>query len=400
MAAMVWGGHAVSAWVEKRKEYGTVCVRWKFRGQRGRIKCVTTTEARRLAAEISSAHARGIAWRPRNDDLNPRLADVCRTYLERHELSKRPNTIKGWRQSLSLFLRFLRLRKPRGRLSPTLLSEDSIQGFYRYMRDEREANSSTARTRAIHASMLWQWASTSAEFGDIVPPFIRTPLPQLDAPEPVAAPMWAMCDKVIETARTSNNPQSEYHYRLMVVARFTGLRVNQALGLRWSDFDIDACTLRIRGELGKTRNERRGRTVPISAHLVAEIATWGRRDGWLIVYPTRGSAGHSTPTAGVRNHWRASGIDSRFWKGRPVHSFRKAFASELIMRGADRFAVEMLCGRSAGMQDTYLDPAFLWSSMVEAVALLPALGVVECNIDERRSRGPSGVQAGINHGPQ
>ena len=389
----------MSAWVEKREKYGTVSVRWKFRESRGRIKCSNISEARKLAAEISASHARGILWRPRNDNLKPRLADICRAYLERHELSKRPNTLKSWHGSLSLFLRFLRLRKPRGRLSPALLSEDTIQDFYRFMVSQRKTKSSTARTRAIHASMFWEWASTSAEFGEVVPRFVRAPLPQLDAPEPVSAPAWSMCDKAIETARTSSNPQSEYHCRVMIVARFTGLRVHQILGLRWSDFDINACKLRVRGELGKTRNERRGRTVPVSEHFVAEISTWGRREGWLIDYPTRGTSTHSTPTAGVRNHWRESGVDSRFWRGRPVHCFRKAFASELIMRGADRFAVEMLCGRSTGMQDTYLDPLFLWSSMVEAVSLIPPLGVIECSIDERRSRGPSGVPAGSEFVP-
>jgi len=381
----------MSAWIEKRKT-GAITVRYKFRGNWGRVKAETLKDARKLQAEIAACHARGIEWRPRLDhSLNPRLSEVCSAYLAEFELSKRSNTLKGWRQSLTLFLRYLRTVKPRGRLDPGLLSKARIVGFFRWMLKERGVSPATARTRAIHASMLWEWSAASEEFGEVVPRYVRAPLPAQPAPEITRAPSWAHCDEAIKVATTCGRPLADYQARLMILCRFTGVRVAQALGFRWDDFDLDAHTLRIRGELGKTRNERRGRVVPISPHLSAIMAGWGRREGWIVEYPTRGATGHSTPTAGVRKHWAASGVPAELWKGRPVHAFRKAFASELIQRGAERFAVEILCGRTTGIQDVYVDPGFLWESMVGAVALIPPLGVVSSSLDQVRSGHPLGT---------
>ncbi|MEL6185073.1 MAG: hypothetical protein AAFU79_10650 [Myxococcota bacterium] len=46
-----------------------------------------------------------------------------------------------------------------------------------------------------------------------------------------------------------------------------------------SDFDLDAGTLKVRGELGKLADEKRGRIVPVSPHLVDYLAGPGRREG-------------------------------------------------------------------------------------------------------------------------
>ncbi len=46
--------------------------------------------------------------------------------------------------------------------------------------------------------------------------------------------------------------------------------------LRWDDLDLAEAVLEIRRELGKTQQERRGRRVPISRHLVDELAGWPR----------------------------------------------------------------------------------------------------------------------------
>ena len=43
--------------------------------------------------------------------------------------------------------------------------------------------------------------------------------------------------------------------------------------------------------------------------------------------------------------------------------------------GAERFALELLLGRTTGVGgDVYTDPRFVWDKMFAAVQLVPALG--------------------------
>jgi integrase len=58
---------------------------------------------------------------------------------------------------------------------------------------------------------------------------------------------------------------------VFIVFRFTGLRVSQAMGLRWEDFDFERRTLTFRGELRKTTQEHQGRIIHVSQHLLDTI---------------------------------------------------------------------------------------------------------------------------------
>jgi hypothetical protein len=61
---------------------------------------------------------------------------------------------------------------------------------------------------------------------------------------------------------------------------------------------------------------------------------------------------------------------------------RRTFTSELVARGAERYAVELLCGRSTGMGgDVYTDPRFVWSKMADAVALVTKIGDTDTAIE-------------------
>lgn len=71
---------------------------------------------------------------------------------------------------------------------------------------------------------------------------------------PTVTPTWSQMDACISEAKT------EWHRRTLVVMRYTGLRINQVLGLLWSDLDLSRQMVTIRPELGKTRAEKTGRT--------------------------------------------------------------------------------------------------------------------------------------------
>ena len=142
--------------------------------------------------------------------------------------------------------------------------------------------------------------------------------------------------------------------------------------LRWDDVDLERGLLRIRSELGKTKQERAGRTMPIAPVLRDEMATWGRREGWLI--ETNGSK--REPHRGVTHAvWKRAGVPEEVWS-QPCHAFRHGFISELARAEVPEFIIQRLVGHSTGVTgDTYMDPWSLIERMSAAVATVPKVRV-------------------------
>ncbi len=151
------------------------------------------------------------------------------------------------------------------------------------------------------------------------------------------------------------------------------------MGLLWDDVDLERKTLRIRGELGKTQQERRGRVVPISEHLVEILAGWGCREGWLIETRRTGQSVRIARQREMSRSWVRSGVRKEAWEGQSHHSFRKGFVSGLRRLGADIDAIEYLVGHSAGIRGVYTDVEAL--SLREAVALIPNIGKAPVVVD-------------------
>ena len=117
--------------------------------------------------------------------------------------------------------------------------------------------------------------------------------------------------------------------------------------LKWADFDLGTATLRVRGELGKTPQERMGRIVPISDHLVAELKTWKPmpdRKGWVIDCgrEANGARAREARARDMMRAWKRARVREDAWKQRPHHAFRKGVRSGLKRLGADDMAVEFM----------------------------------------------------------
>jgi len=143
--------------------------------------------------------------------------------------------------------------------------------------------------------------------------------------------------------------------------------------LTWADFDLDEATLRVRPELGKSKQERRGRRVPISPHLVDLLRAWGPGEGYVVESRRFGTGPRARQERNrdMRRAWERSGARPEAYR-QPHHCFRKGFVSELRRAGADPDAIEVLVGHSLGLRGVYTDPAAL--PMREAVGLIPAIG--------------------------
>jgi hypothetical protein len=116
--------------------------------------------------------------------------------------------------------------------------------------------------------------------------------------------------------------------------------------------------------------------MPIAPVLRDELATWGRRDGWLVPCPRRFRSGAEHRVARARDAsraWLRAGVDEAVWSGCPHHAFRAGFQSGLHILGADPEAVKHLVGHSRGTRDRYVGPTAL--PLVEVVRLVPPVAV-------------------------
>lgn len=283
------------------------------------------------------------------------------THLER-------GTLKAYAQALDAFLDWMGPQNHRS--LDDVLTRQLLQDFYAHLgqtgRHGRARKGATAKKYTQVVMRVWRWASEDDVFGDIVPR-PREIRFKTDPVTPVAAPTWEEMDRVIEQA---TGP----HKVLATILRFTGLRVQQAMLLKWSDFDLRASRLTFRGELGKTAAEKQGRLIPISQHLSDYLAGLGRRDNY-VVPSNRAEDSPRVREARQRDMiaaWRRAEIREEVWRGRSHHAFRKGFVSELKRSGADTDAVEHLVGHKLpGLRSIYTDPDAL--PMREAVDMIPPL---------------------------
>jgi len=353
-------------------------VRWQGPDGRSRSRTASTAkEARSIARQVDAdpgtfdepAKPRRVGQRGARPALT--LRDLHQAYLsDLKRIGRKANTLYRYATILSVWERWLQLtfkRLP----PPDVLSKQLLRDHYDWLLETglhgKPRGPETARKHMVTIQNCWAWAVLEDDWSDITPPARRLAL-QRPPTTPAVAPTWAEMDRAILAA-----PPAQA--RLAVLLRFTGLRVQQAMELRWEDFDLDRAELTIRGELGKSLSERGGRVIPISHHLVGRL----RADDWekegSFVVPSNRIQGERERKARARDMaaaWARAGVREAAWRKQPHHAFRKGFTSGLHLEGADVEAVEYLIGHSAGIRRHYVDPRAL--SLVNTVALIPAIG--------------------------
>ena len=236
---------------------------------------------------------------------------------------------------------------------------------------------------------LWRWVSDDpVQYPGVpVPPreakrvLPRTPL-YVAPPAPTMAELDACLRHISLDAEESR--------RVGVLLRFTGLRISQVLALRRDDIALEAMSLTVR--IGKSRQEEaEQRTIPISRHLVAEIARWvAPRAPGSYLFPAWGSHKQHERHAARKNEpfhqaWASatkSGEARRaVWAppnrriARPQHAFRAGFQAFMRSQGIGEEVIDALVGhhgRSLRARH-YAGTDSLWERMVEAMALLPVI---------------------------
>ena len=357
-------------------------VRWRDPDGKARSRqCPTKRAALELQAQVEEACALGLRWEPRDARQEPDLRLLLRDYVDECTRVLQPGTAMRYARVLDVFLRYMDTQHGEGTpLAPALLTRRLLADWYEDLATgglHGNPRSQATQRKAVEVLQLaWAWLYDNDESAATIPPPRRLRMARQPAARTVA-PTWEEMDACLAA-------MNGWHRDLATVLRFTGLRVQQVMGLRWGDLDLRSGQLIIRGELGKSPQERRGREIPISDHLAGELDRWERSDeGWLIVSNRQRGAGRERMARArdVRRAWMRAGVREEAWRGRPHHAFRKGFVSGLKREGADTDAVEHLVGHSLGLRGIYTDPDAL--PLREAVALVPPLTI---ELPERQPR--------------
>lgn len=358
---------------DRRKEGRGFQVRWRDPDGTQRSR---SFEARRTAEvfkrEVEEFESLGRRWEPPRVREAPALDDVLKEYLRHRARAKELGTVEHDAKTLNVYLRFLHQREGVRPLLVTLWSRDLHEEFYDWLRVTPLKNKTKPPGLAMcekhlrRVELAWKWADDQEKYEPFVPRYRRIDELKSLPSEPIVAPSWDDMDACILAS-------DGWLQRVLIVQRYTGLRVQQVMRLRWPDVDLDRAILTIRGELGKSKSEKAGRIIPISSHLVAELAGWGCREGWLVESGRTGAQQRVVRARDVCRTWARAGVSEEIWAKRPNHAFRKGVVSGLKAAGADIDAIEVLVGHKLpGQRSVYTDPNAL--PMREAVALIPAIG--------------------------
>jgi integrase len=172
---------------------------------------------------------------------------------------------------------------------------------------------------------------------------------------------------------------------LVVVVAYTGMRLGEALGLRWEDVDLRAGTATIRRSAADTDRTKTGRTrtvplVPEAVEALHVVRTrqraerlavgpgWSNPGGLVFTTATGGPVDAHNARRDLQRALKSAGLEA----ARPYHSFRHGLATRLLRSGVPMPIVAAILGHS-GIQitvDTYghLDAAVPASVISDALA--------------------------------
>lgn len=361
-------------------------VRWRDPDgkQRERRGIPDKRTAEQLAKDVEASVSQGFRWEPRDARQVPTLWDLAEELLSECKVrGLRPRSVQRKAQSIGVWLRWLEDRLGRApecrdlsrqmlvELAEALASPETGRHLH-------GRSSSTIHKHVAEVELAWKWMWDRADEEGYPCPRPRSIGLRRPPPRQRPAPSWKDMDRVCEAAaslplRASSRERCglDIHplHRTAVLMRYTGLRVQQVMQLKWEDFDLCAAVMVVRPELGKSRQERRGRVVPVSEHLVDEMKAWERVGDYVVPTWQGGESPRTVRARDVRRAWKVAGVDPAVWEKRPDHAFRAGLQSGLKRLGADDEAVKQLVGHARGVRDRYVDVDSL--PMREAVALIP-----------------------------
>jgi integrase len=366
------------AFIDSKTKPGRHRVGWRdLSGKQRWQDCKTITTARQVERAIENSLAVGRDWNPKAARGEPDLVkEVGALYFKEIEPERADSTLRRYGLDFRLFEKFLRVEHPRGKLGVSLLSKDTMIDFATWLRQaenglhKRKRGEDAVRKIVETIEVFWAWAYEREKWDIPLPKKLK--LKRTPAREP-RAPTWAEMDAAISVA-------NGWMKQLMTWLRYTGIRPTESTMVLWSDINMQTGKLHVRSDLigNKTRKER---TVPLSPHLIEELATWGVREGFVI------PQGRSKkPRDGVFRRaddmtrvWKRSGVPEDRWKRQPDKAFRVGVKTGLLSMGLMREAIDYVQGhQDAAASARYVAGSHL--PLQATVEAIPRIGITNANV--------------------
>ena len=348
-------------------------VRWRtLSGEETSRSCPTKRSAEALKREVEEMRALGNDWFPVEENQCPTVDEIVDKYVEVKSVRLRERTHRRYKENLAIFQRFLAEQTNSRATHTDELSKAMLEDFYLWLSKPenglhgRKRSRDTSRKIIEVVQLCWDWAAESGRYDDFIPRPRRLKLARKKQGF-AKAPTWGQLDACVDAL-------TGWQKEVAVVLRYTGIRVSEAMLFLWSDIDFNEGRLRMRPEVSKMELEY---FIPLSPHLLAEIAGWGRREGFLIQSGRRTGPRHRQVRArDFSRAWARAGVPREVWEGQPTHAFRKGFKSNLLAAGAHPDAVDFLQGHKmqGGSRVRYIDPYRF--PLEDIVASIPATGGV------------------------
>ncbi|HZS62857.1 MAG TPA: site-specific integrase [Gemmatimonadaceae bacterium] len=296
----------------------------QFRDSDGRLRFKTMDgsfeDAKQLRAELTTKVRKGELVRP----TRATFGEYAEAWLA--GLDRRPNTLSTYRYALD---RHLLPRFKRRRL--TEIQPDDL----RRMVVEMKRDGFSAATTGSALNVLAGIMKRAVREGQLA----SSPLARLDAHD---RPKPGKADRRIlsETEITAVLARAGRHRPLIAVLIFAGLRMGEALGLRWENIDFDQGFIRVRKQLDRRRQlvEPKTDSSVRDVVLLPELAGVLRQHRLAsrfsadsdFVFPSPEGRGrdHTSASSGIEGSLRRAGLAGA---GITAHTFRHTFASMLIV---------------------------------------------------------------------
>lgn len=188
------------------------------------------------------------------------------------------------------------------------------------------------------------------------------PLSDIDRPRKQRVEVPVMTADEVEQLLSAETTAKSFYFPLIVFVANTGVRIGEALSLRWKDVNLDAATATIRrGSLEddpSTKTPAGVRTVPLVPDVVNALKAQQRRQrearlkmgpGWQDEEGLVFTTGEGTPVDAhnARRTLRAALKAAGLPQGRPWHTQRHSLATRLLNQGVAMPIVKDIVGHAS-----------------------------------------------------
>ena len=213
------------------------------------------------------------------------------------------------------------------------------------------------------------------------------PLEDVTRPRKTRTDVPVMTGDEVEQLLSAETTAKSFYFPLIVFVANTGVRIGEALALRWKDVDLNAATATInRGSLNDstTKTAAGVRTVPLVPDVVNALKAQQRRQrearmkmgvGWQDTEGLVFTTGDGTPVDAhnARRTLRAALKAAGLPQDRPWHTMRHSLATRLLNRGVPMPVVSQIIGH-ASIRTTvdiygHAEPAISAEALAKVMAL-------------------------------